>query len=299
MDDKLIVFKQNAIYYINGTGPDNTGANSQYSQPIFINSTVGCMNQASIVFTPQGLMFQSGKGIWLLGRDLSTKYIGADVEAYNGSIVNSAINVPNTNQVRFTLNTGQILMYDYFVGQWGLFTGIPGVSCCTYGGLHTFMDQYSRIFQENPGSYQDGGNPVLLSFTTSWLNLAGIQGYQRLYEFQLLGQYFSPHKLVLDVAYDFQAPSQRSIITPTNYTGYYGSDSLFGQTTPFGGPGSLEQWRIFANQQKCQAFQITLTEIFDPSFGTVPGAGFNLTGLTGVVGVKKGYRPIKGANSGG
>src|ERR1700744_6308618 len=88
MDDKLIMFKgnpnyQNAIYYINGTGPDNTGANNQYSEPIFITAAVGCNNQRSIVLTPPGLMFQSGQGIWLLGRDLSTNYIGAPVEAYN------------------------------------------------------------------------------------------------------------------------------------------------------------------------------------------------------------------------
>ena len=49
MDDKLIIFKRDAIYYINGTGPDNTGANSQYSDPIFITSAVGCNNPSSIV----------------------------------------------------------------------------------------------------------------------------------------------------------------------------------------------------------------------------------------------------------
>lgn len=83
MDDKLIIFKQNAIYYINGSGPDNTGANNQYSQPIFVTSTVGCPNQNSIVFMPQGLMFESDKGIWLLDRSLGTSYIGADVEEFN------------------------------------------------------------------------------------------------------------------------------------------------------------------------------------------------------------------------
>ena len=73
MDDKLIIFKRDAIYYINGTGPDNTGSNNQYSASIFITATVGCSNQKSIVFTPSGLLFQSDKGIWLLGRDFIDK----------------------------------------------------------------------------------------------------------------------------------------------------------------------------------------------------------------------------------
>jgi len=63
LDDKLIIFKRNAIYYISGQGPDNTGANNQYSEPVFITATVGSENQQSIVFMPSGLMFQSDKGI--------------------------------------------------------------------------------------------------------------------------------------------------------------------------------------------------------------------------------------------
>ena len=92
MDDKLIIGKDNALLYINGNGPDNTGANNQYSDPIFITSGVGCSNQNSIVLIPNGLMFQSNKGIWLLGRDLGTQYIGKDVESLvNMNVVLSAL----------------------------------------------------------------------------------------------------------------------------------------------------------------------------------------------------------------
>ncbi|MGD0455915.1 MAG: hypothetical protein ABSB69_20195, partial [Solirubrobacteraceae bacterium] len=173
MDDKLIIFKRDAIYYINGSGPDNTGANSQYSQPIFITSTVGCSNQNSIVITPTingspgGLMFQSDKGIWLLGRDLSTSYIGAPVEAFNSATVNSATAIPGTNQVRFTISTDQTLMYDYYYQQWGTFVGVPGISGTIYQNLHTYLTASGAVAQETPGQYLDNGNPVLLSFTTS------------------------------------------------------------------------------------------------------------------------------------
>ncbi len=87
MDDKLIIFKKNAIYYLVGVGPDNTGASNDFSDPVFVTSTVGCDEQNSIVFTPNGLQFQSDKGIWLLGRDLSTTYIGSPVEESNASYV--------------------------------------------------------------------------------------------------------------------------------------------------------------------------------------------------------------------
>ncbi len=127
MDDKLIIFKKNAIYYLNGAGPDNTGANSQYSQPTFITSTLGCDNPNSIVTVPSGLMFQSDKGIWLLGRDLSTSYIGWDVEDFNDDEVVSALTIPDAHEVRFTMASGAILLYDYSFNQWGSFRGAPGI----------------------------------------------------------------------------------------------------------------------------------------------------------------------------
>jgi hypothetical protein len=298
MDDKLIIFKQNAIYYINGTGPDNTGANSQYSQPIFITSTVGCANQQSIVFMPQGLMFQSNKGIWLLGRDLNTQYIGAPVENFNSSTVESAQNIPSTNQVRFLLNTGTTLMYDYYFGQWGTFVGVPGVSSCIFQNLHTFMDQYARVFQETVGLYQDGTNPVLMQFTTGPINFGTLQGYQRAYFFYLLGTYLTPHKLWVSVAYDYNpAPEQSFLIQPTNYSPAYGQPGPYGQGTPYGGPGSSEDWRVFLQRQRCQAISISVQEIFDSTLAVSGGAGLTLSGINMVLGFKKGFRPQSSAGS--
>lgn len=297
IDDKLIVFKRNAIYYINGTGPDNLGNGSQYSQPIFITAVVGCANQQSIVFTPAGLMFQSGKGIWLLGRDLSTSYVGAPVEDFNASLVQSAVNVPDTNQVRFTLNTGEQLMYDYYYGQWGVFEGASAISSCVYGDLHTIINAAGQVLQETPGLYLDGENPVLLGFTTSWIQLAALQGYQRFYYFYFLGEYLSPHKMRIELAYNFvDSFSQSSLIAPKNFSSPVPSG--YGeQPSPYGSPTSLEQWKIFAKVQKCQSFKIKLTEIFDPSLGVGPGAGFTMSGLNMTVAMKRGVRPIRASNT--
>jgi hypothetical protein len=299
MDDKLVIFKKNAIYYINGTGPDNTGANNQYSQPIFITSTVGCANQQSIVFMPQGLLFQSDKGIWLLGRGLDTQYIGAPVEQFNASLVQSAVNIPKENQVRFTLNTGEMLLYDYFYGQWGTFEGVPAITSCIYQDLHSYVDQYGRVFQENPGSYQDGAEPVLLSFTTSWLNLAGIQGYQRAYSFFLLGQYYSPHFLNLGIAYNYNPSiAQTTLIQPTNYSPTI--PGPFGEPTPAGSPSAVEDWRIFLAQQRCTSLQVSLDEVYDaqtPPPGTPAGQGLSLSGINLVYAIKKGWRTISSGNT--
>lgn len=298
MDDKLILFKRNAIYYVTGTGPDNTGANNDFSEPNYITSTAGCTNQASIVFTPLGLMFQSDKGIWLLSRDLSTTYIGSPVERFNSARVLSALNIPGTNQVRFTLDNGITLMYDYFFGQWGWFEGIPGIASTLFQNLHTFVNSRGAVYQETPGSYVDGTAPVLMRFQTGWLSLAGLQGFERSYFFTLLGEYLSPHKLAVQLAYDYQAPTQAPTISPDNFTNLYGQEpGPYGSGTPFGGIGRNEQWRIFFDQQKVQAFQISINEVYDSTKGVAPGAGFTLSGINLVVSQKKGYRPFSASNS--
>lgn len=293
LDDKLIIFKKDAIYYIVGNGPDNTGANNDFSEPVFISSTIGCANPSSIVFMPDGLMFQSDKGIWLLGRNLSTQYIGAPVEAFNSSLVQSAVNIPGTNQVRFTLNSGTTLMYDYYYGQWGTFTNVPGISSTLYQSLHTFINSFGRVYQETPSAYLDGSSPVLMSFTTGWFNLAGLQGYERFYFMYLIGSYISPHKLAVQIAYDYNPSfTQQTIISPTNYTAAWGGDANWGANPLWGGQPVLEQWQIYTQTQRAEAFQITINEIFDPFFGTIAGAGLTLSGLNLVVGLKKGYIPI-------
>ncbi len=308
MDDKLVLFKASAINYLNGQGPDNTGANSQYSAPIFITSTIGCSNQQSIVFMPQGLMFEfqseAGNQIFLLGRDLSTQYIGAAVEKFTkDATVQSAINIPGTNQVRFTMSSGITLMYDYYYGQWGTFVNLPAISSCVYQGLHTYLNDLGAVFQETPGVYLDNSNPVLMSFTTSWINFNQLQAYQRLYSFYILGTYYSPHILNLLINYDYATgwnnTTQQVNITPSNYAPGYGQDLTYGSGNPYGGEGSLENWRIFPTRDRCQAFQITLNEIYDPKYGVTAGAGFTLSGINCVVGYKKGYRAIRADHTAG
>ncbi len=306
MDDKLLLFRSGSIYYITGSGPDNIGTTSpgcslgNYSRPIFISAVVGCINQRSIVLTPQGPIFATDKGLWMLDRaTLGVSYIGAPVERYNGIPVTSANVVPGTNFVLITLNNGVTLMFDYYYRQWGTWEGSgPIVSSCIYNGLHTILTSYGQILQQQPNTYQDGTIPVLMGFTTGWINLASLQGYQRLYEFYLLATYLSPHTLDVTLAYDYNSSFfHSSVLSPKNFSPNV--PGPFGIPGPFGGPGQLEQFRVHAKKQLCQSFQITLQEVFDPSYGTAPGAGFTMSGITCRIDVEKTTRPIGGAVSAG
>ncbi len=189
------------------------------------------------------------------------------------------------------MDSGITLMYDYFYQQWGSFTNIPGTSSTLYQGLHTYINSSGAVRQETPGLYLDNSSPVLMSFTTGWGNLAGLQGYERLYFFFLLGQYITPFKLNMSIAYDGDSnPKQSIIISPDNYSPAWGGDTLWGGSTPWGGSSQTFEARVFPAMQKCESFQISMQEIYDPSQGVVAGAGLSLSGMNMIVGNKKGYR---------
>lgn len=298
MDDKLIIFKRDAIYYVVGTGPDNTGANNDFTDPVFITGAVGCANPNSIVLMPNGLMFQSDKGIWLLDRSLSTSYIGSPVQTYARGLVNSALTVPGTNQVRFTFNNNTALMYDYFEQQWDSFSQLEALSSTLYLGAQTLLTATGDVLQETPGTYLDNTKPVLMSFTTAWLKLTDLQGFQRVYSMYLLGNYITPHKLLVQVAYDYNpAIVQTDLIAPDNFSPAYGGDALYGSGTPYGGPSSLEQYRVFFQRQKCESIQITVTELYDPSYNVAAGAGLTISGLNFLVGAKSSTPKLTTAQS--
>jgi len=272
MDDKLIIFKSGkvpgpSILFMVGQGPAPSGANNDFGDPLPISIDVGCVEKTSIVQSPVGLIFKSNKGIFLLDRSLQTTYIGAAVEKYNNNTVISGQLIPNTTQVRFILDDGTMLMFDYFYQRWATFTTPAAVSDCIWQGEHTFVTADGQVYKEKPNTFADGTTPVYMSFKTAWIKLANLQNYQRAYFYYLLGECQSSTELECSTYFDFAtSPAQTNTITPI--------------------VGELLTWRIFLANQRCQAFQISLQE----KNGTV-GEGFNLSGLNLVAGLKNSFIP--------
>ena len=137
--------------------------------------------------------------------------------------------IPATNQVRFTLSNKTAVMFDYFFNRWSNWTNIPAISSVVYQGAQAYLNSYSQIVAETPGQYLDIGTPVLLSLTTGWINLAGVQGLERFYFAYLLGTYYSPFILDVQLAFDYNPSiAQQIIITPDNYGGVWGERIAMG-----------------------------------------------------------------------
>jgi hypothetical protein len=277
MDDKLIIFKAGNILYMVGTGPAASGAGNDFTDPLSIAYDAGCVDRASIVLTPLGLVFKSAKGIYLLDRGLQASYIGAPVEQFNQYNVLASQLISNTTQVRFLLSSGVILVYDYFYKQWSTFTTPSSVADCIYQNQHTLIDSNGVVYQESPGTYVDGSStPVLMQFSTGQFNLAGINGYQRFRDLLLVGQYVSPNQWNISINYDYGTVSQNALITPSS------------AAIPL-------QWRVHTKLQLCQSFQLSAQEI---NTGT-NGAGSTFSGITCGIALKKAMRDVRGAYASG
>lgn len=297
LDNKLIVFKTGSIFFQVGQGPDSTGNNNDFSGCQLVTSDGGCTNQQSIVLTPAGLMYQSGKGIYLLDRGLQVTYVGADVEAYNSDTVTSSALIPNTTQVRFTLASGSALMFDYLAGQWSVHTNINAAGSCTFENVFTFVQPTGQVRQETPGVFSDAGQPIKLRLWTSWIQLAGLQGYQRFWKLLILGEYISAHQLLCKIAYDFNSSAVQTVSVDAASllsTSVYGGDATYGSGSPYGGTFPLYQWRIFpqSGRGRCQAIQIQLEDV-----QTTPSEGLSLSALGLEIGVEPGLARKQSARS--
>lgn len=294
LDDKLIFFKDTQIFATVFQGATDTGANDDYQTPTKITVDVGCNNPKSIVETPLGLFYKSSKGIYLLDRSLNNTYIGADVEDYNSDTVLNATLLEDVNQVRFILDSGVCLVYDYFFQQWGVFTNFTdALSACIWQGKYTYLKTDGTVNVEDSSTHKDNASFVPMRVITSWISTAGLQGYQRIYSGLLLGEFKSPHTLRLRVGYDFNDfwiddlkidPKAILGLTP------YGEDD-YGEGTYGGGllRDAIYQWQFKQSRQKCQAIRFEISDL--DTYG-LDGAFYNISQLVLEVGIKKGYNRI-------
>lgn len=282
VDDKLIVFTENnRIFAVTGDGPDEAGLNNSFSQPLQISSEASAYDWRSVCNVPEGVTFWDGKMIWLLNRALQLVPIGADVERWTDSALSfdvvKATWVSDQNEVRFQITTagldyeswGFAAVYDFRYQQWSLYTEFGGTDAALFGGLYVRMSATDGVLhEETPGVAASDCSQVI---ETGWIRLGAVQGLQRVYSAQLLGEIIGGETLRLSVWYDFQAAAEVVDISPA-------------------GAGGVLQHEHQPATQKCSAIRFTIEEIPGGS-----GAAWSLTNITLEVGLKKGLNKLPAA----
>lgn len=308
LNEALAIFKSRRIYVVTGSGPNNLGGGQAFPRAQLVTTDVGCVDARTVVQMPLGLMFQSSKGIYVLTQQLQVRYIGADVEAYNGQTYSAAHLLESENRVVFLAVSGRSLNYNYLFNQWSTFTNYTGADATVWAGALA-MARGARVRQESSGTYTDAGVAYPLVVETAWLKLRGLQGYQRARRALVLGEFHSAHKLRMELAYDYEPGWQGIEFDPVAsgvVTTYLGDPSgFFGDGTPFGsGTATAEmesavyQFRAHLPRQKCQSIKFRFTD--RPSAaGDKPAQAYELTEIMLEVGRKRGtFKPSDGKTIG-
>ena len=302
MDDNVIVFKETAIYAFGGPGPDADGGqttSSGFTAPQLVTSDVGCKSRSSVCQMPLGVVFQSDKGIYLLGRDLSVRRIGDDVYGFNAQTITRSTLLPDRPQVVFLTSSGSTLLFDYDRDQWSTFSNHEGLDAIVVGGSYYYLRNDGRVFVETPDVYVDGTSmhiPMLIE--TAWIRFSNyLQGWQKVLHAEFLGEYESQHTLRVRYRLDYQdgysAPIDIDVdsnYNPGNYgDGSYGSGAYGG----VGGDSTVYQESIHLNR-RCQAISFRIEDVEQAANF---GAAFQLSELLLIGGMLGPKFPVGAARS--
>lgn len=262
LDGRIVILKDRSILTIQGDGPNFAGENNTFTDPELVSSSIGCVDARSIVNIPQGVMFKSSKGIYLLQRNLQLEYIGAPVEAYNNETIVKAIDDSDENRVIFQ-TTNRQLIFDYTQGKWWTSDLVASDIIDHNGTIYYLKD--SVVYKRDKTLYKNDGTNYSMKIVSPWVKLSGLQNEQRLYEVVILGKYYSDHDLTVKIYYDYEDSDVDTytiypLITDENY-----------------------QYRIKPTRQKCQSFKI---EVSDVPRGT--GQSCELSNITLRLGQKQG-----------
>ncbi len=278
MDDKAIFFSRLGVSYMLGQGPAKDGTASDFTQPIKIQSDVGCTNARSVVSTPDGIMFLSARGLYLLSRGLEIVWIGKQVQDKLALFptITSATLVPKRNEVRFTCNNaagtaGIVIVYNYIEKQWstatyrdtvGLIASTPIADACIWNDSWTFVTPTGVVYKESDTHCLDGNvTYVPGTIETAWYSSAGPLAYHSFRNFFLTGESRSDHDLRISCGFD------------SDYNNYP-------QTRLFAARGAVtsvapnEELKIsVGKRRKCKSIRFRIEDTAPSTAGSVLGFG--------------------------
>lgn len=270
LDSNLVIFKERAIFILTGDGPTDSGGGDSFPDPALITSDVGCKDPNSVQTTPQGLVFQTDKGLYLLDRSLSVSYFGAPVEADNDKQITSCTLNNLANQIIFTTIDSDAIVFDYYRNQWGHWTNHQAVDSDIFNGSFCFVKSNGQVYVQNPDKFTDGTRAIEMSLTTPNLNFAQLCGAQRVFRCILLGDNRGPHRLLIEVARDFSKVYTESVtIDASSAIDTWGGDGYWGKAPGQDGYGS-DVWggeyipyehRIDFKVQRSTSYRLRITEI--------------------------------------
>ena len=278
--DATIVFKEELIGVLAGQFALATGIEvSLKFDPL--TEEYGCRSKR-ILEIDKGILFQSQRGLCMLGHDLVSQFVGAPVQDATQSVVTSMALLPNRQEIVILFSDSDAICMNYWAGIWSTFSGHRGYASAMVGNDYYFLDTNDRLLKRETTdvTYTDAGSPVLTRFRTQWYQVGAVAGFQRLYEVVLQGKVVGTHGITVNVYYDFEESPRETLRYNTGTLSAYPIGSIGGSNK------ILEQLRVQVRDQKCTAVSIEVQE--DLPRGVSPSGAVQWHGAKILIGLRSG-----------
>ncbi len=262
-EDKLLLFTAEDAYVVSGEGPSDTGSNNDLSSLVKLPYTAGVVNCNALAVMSDQLIFASNRGLVSLDRSLAVSPIAA-TQSIDVSSVTSMVYRLNQNELWIGTSAAGTIIYNHFTQTWSRLPSLNSLHAALAGNLYTRLTSAAgQIVQETAGAYAFQAAAIPQRLETAWMAMTGIEGYQRVYSLNMLGQRVTnPVTVYIDLYYNYD-------------------DATLVETIPYTYTSVATQIRIIPKIQKCTAIKLVIRE-------SSTNAGFKFTGLQFEVGVKQG-----------
>ncbi len=189
-DGVLYVWRRAALYAFPGDGFNNLGQGQNFGPSRLLSSDVGCVSMEALAQTATGYVFKGSKG-WHVLDGSSVQYIGGPISDYDSDTIVAVHVLEGQHQIR-VLSTARMLVLDTNVNQWAEWTIADGLHACLWNGTyHYLVTGGVKAEQTAYGSSLTYG----MDIETAWIPLGQIQGFGRVWEIKVLGEFRSAHWL--------------------------------------------------------------------------------------------------------
>lgn len=203
LNNNKIIFTATSICYFVGDGPTNNGIGS-FSPDTIISRKAGNVSGSKVIETRIGLIFKDAKSFMLLSPDLSLTDIGQSIRNYKDNIIIDGVILDDEDQVALALDDDEtVLLFDYRNRAWSEYKNHTDIAALTkYNSGLAWAASDGQVYTQS-GGYLDDATEIQMRVKTAWLNLAGINGYKRIWKALLLGESINNHTLDVKIYYDF------------------------------------------------------------------------------------------------
>lgn len=215
MDQLLYVFCEDAVFAIDGQGPNAKGEEGSFSEPFPVTLALGTSQPRSVISTPIGIFFKSQAGMYLIDRGTrQAVWIGqalADTFDTYTDVLAAQV-VQDKTQVRFSvyndeLGVGFVVVFDWEEQRWTkwAYTNVTYVADMSDWQDHNtaVLGSSGGLYEENYSKFLDDETPYYAYAETGWLSFGSLQGFKRIRKVGLLMEKLGNHGVDVQLWFNY------------------------------------------------------------------------------------------------